>query len=58
MANDELGYFVPEYDFRVAPTRSMLPKPKGGHYEETNSVGRSATALVMEAAGSLVESGR
>ncbi|MBI5629447.1 MAG: hypothetical protein HY921_01035 [Elusimicrobia bacterium] len=47
LANDELGYIVPEYDFQVTPSRSMLPHPKGTHYEETNSIGPSATRIIL-----------
>jgi len=54
LANDELGYIVPDYDFQAAPTRSMLPKPKGTHYEETNSIGRRATGIILGAAESLL----
>lgn len=49
LANDELGYLVPEYDFKVAPTRSLTPKPAGTHYEETNSIGPRATKIVLDA---------
>ncbi|MBI4386766.1 MAG: neutral/alkaline non-lysosomal ceramidase N-terminal domain-containing protein [Elusimicrobia bacterium] len=49
LANDELGYIIPSYDFIATPTRSMLPKPKGHHYEETNSIGPSATAILLKA---------
>lgn len=49
LANDELGYIVPEYDFIATPSRTMSPRPKGHHYEETNSVGRSATPLLIGA---------
>lgn len=54
LANDEIGYIVPEYDFQVAPTRSMTPKPPGTHYEETNSIGRRATGILLKAAGELL----
>ena len=54
LANDELGYLVPSYDFQVAPTRSMTPKPAGTHYEETNSIGPSATRIVLDAADELL----
>lgn len=49
LANDEIGYIVPEYDFQIAPTRSLTPKPEGTHYEETNSIGRRATPILLEA---------
>lgn len=53
-ANDELGYIVPEYDFQAARTRFMLPKPQGTHYEETNSIGPRATAIILRAAQALI----
>ena len=55
LANDELGYLVPSYDFQAAPSRTMLPQPRGTHYEETESVGRSATGLVLEAFDDLLK---
>ncbi|HBL16371.1 MAG TPA: hypothetical protein DD417_06325 [Elusimicrobia bacterium] len=56
LANDEIGYIVPEYDFQTAPTRTMLPRPPGTHYEETNSIGRSAAPLLLDAARELLSS--
>ncbi|HAH06922.1 MAG TPA: hypothetical protein DCM05_10415 [Elusimicrobia bacterium] len=55
-ANDEVGYFVPEYDFKAASNRAMHPRPAGDHYEETNSLGPRAAGLVLEAARSLLVS--
>lgn len=55
LANDEIGYIVPEYDFQVAPTRSMTPRPPGTHYEETNSIGRRATGILLRAAEELLQ---
>lgn len=49
LANDELGYFIPRYDFEVAGNREMAPQPPGTHYEETNSIGPSSTALILKA---------
>ncbi len=46
LANDEIGYIVPAYDFKVTPTRSMSPEPSGTHYNETNSIGPSAEELL------------
>ncbi|MFA6004391.1 MAG: hypothetical protein WC881_10015, partial [Elusimicrobiota bacterium] len=54
MANDELGYIVPGYDFKTTPTMFMTPRPVGDHYEETNSIGPSATAILLDAARSLL----
>ncbi|MCM2304309.1 MAG: hypothetical protein NDJ72_06370 [Elusimicrobia bacterium] len=57
LANDMLGYMVPEYDFKIRPSKSMLPRYPG-HYEETNSIGVSATAILTEAAARLLEEPR
>ncbi|MDX6767998.1 MAG: hypothetical protein SF051_00585, partial [Elusimicrobiota bacterium] len=55
LANDELGYVLPAYDFKANPSLSMTPKPAGHHYEETNSIGPSATPILTEAADRLLE---
>lgn len=55
LANDELGYLVPNYDFKVTPTKSMLPRLPGHHYEETNSIGPSSTQIVVDAAVRLLK---
>jgi hypothetical protein len=55
LANDELGYMLPLYDFKANPSLSMTPKPAGHHYEETNSIGPSATGILVEAARRLLE---
>ncbi|MFA6092784.1 MAG: hypothetical protein WCU88_11460 [Elusimicrobiota bacterium] len=52
-ADDEIGYIVPEYDFKTGPGR-LLPRPPGHHYEETNSLGPRSTAILLEAAKKLV----
>jgi hypothetical protein len=52
LANDELGYLLPEYDFKTRGTLTMLPRMPG-HYEETNSIGRSATGIIAAAAAEL-----
>ncbi|MDE2141693.1 MAG: hypothetical protein KGJ84_04705 [Elusimicrobia bacterium] len=55
LANDELGYVMPTYDFKVSPTKSMLPRLPGNHYEETNSIGPSATKILVGAAARLLQ---
>jgi hypothetical protein len=55
ISNDMLGYLIPGYDFKAAPSRSMLPEPPGEHYEETNSVGKSATNIILKAARELLK---
>lgn len=57
LANDELGYLVPQYDFKVRPSKSLLPRYPG-HYEETNSIGPAATAILTEAAARLLKEPR
>lgn len=57
LGNDELGYLVPEYDFKVRTSKSLLPRWPG-HYEETNSIGRSATKILTGAAAKLLEQKR
>lgn len=39
LGNDELGYLVPEYDYKVHESAPFFSEPPGDHYEETNSVG-------------------
>jgi len=55
LANDELGYFVPDYDFKAAATRTMLPQSRGDHYEETESLGPSATGILLSAYDELLK---
>ncbi|MEK7470161.1 MAG: hypothetical protein AAB074_22555 [Planctomycetota bacterium] len=50
LANDELGYILPEYDFQVNEKSATLePHPPGDHYEETNSLGKETAKRVMDA---------
>ena len=49
LANDELGYVVPAYDFLLHETNPWFDEPEGDHYEETNSLGpQTATLLDAE----------
>jgi hypothetical protein len=57
LANDELGYLVPVYDFKVRPSKSLLPRWPG-HYEETNSIGPSATKILTDSAARLLSEPR
>ncbi|MCX5793935.1 MAG: hypothetical protein NTY77_00380 [Elusimicrobia bacterium] len=57
LANDELGYIMPEYDFKVRNNLTMTPRLPGDHYEETNSVGPSAAPLLLRAARDLLGAG-
>ncbi|MFA6316092.1 MAG: neutral/alkaline non-lysosomal ceramidase N-terminal domain-containing protein [Elusimicrobiota bacterium] len=55
LANDEIGYLVPEYDFKIRDNLTLLPRLPGHHYEETNSIGRSATGIVTDSARRLMQ---
>lgn len=50
LANDELGYLLPEDEF-IYPANPFKP---GDHYEETNSIGKEAGPAVIAAAQSLL----
>ena len=39
LANDEIGYFIPPYDFVVADVGPYIFEADGDHYEETYSLG-------------------
>jgi len=54
LANDEIGYLVPDYDFKVQDSLLMLRRPPGDHYEETNSIGPSATHILLKEARRLL----
>lgn len=55
LANDELGYIVPAYDFKTRGSKLMLPRMPGHHYEETNSIGPSVTRILIESAKKLLQ---
>ncbi|PWB74400.1 MAG: hypothetical protein C3F07_07680 [Anaerolineales bacterium] len=50
LANDELGYILPEEDFKY-PWNPFRP---GKHYEETNSIGKGIAPSVMDGLKSLL----
>lgn len=52
LANDELGYLIPDYNYILHPTSPYLNEAPGDHYEETNSLGISARRVIV---GSLEE---
>jgi hypothetical protein len=54
LADDELGYLLPSDEF-VFPRNPFRP---GGHYEETMSLSRWTTPLLMEAWAALLAPGR
>lgn len=47
LGNDELGYFVPDYDFELHERSPYFDQPPGDHYEETNGPGPDATGIVL-----------
>ncbi len=53
LAGDEIGYIIPGYDFKIRSNALMLPRLPG-HYEETNSIGPSATSIILDAARELL----
>lgn len=48
LTNDELGYFVPPYDFQLADTFPYIDEAPGDHYEETNSLGPRTVPKLLE----------
>lgn len=54
LANDELGYIIPEFLFETHPTNPYLDEAEGDHYEETNSVGPQMEREVIGALDALL----
>ena len=46
LGNDELGYIVPEYDFKLNADKPWLEEAEGDHYEETNSLNPTMASTV------------
>jgi hypothetical protein len=46
LAQDEIGYIVPTYDFKLHEASPWLEEPLGDHYEETNSIGPDSHPLM------------
>jgi hypothetical protein len=55
LGNDEIGYLIPSYDYKLHELNPYLDEPEGDHYEETNSVGPSATPRILDMATQLIE---
>ncbi|MHB8873307.1 MAG: hypothetical protein ACYC8T_06440 [Myxococcaceae bacterium] len=49
LANDELGYLIPPYDYKLDAAKPFFDQAPGDHYEETNSLGPSAVPTLLEA---------
>ncbi len=54
LGNDEIGYIVPSYDYKLDEESPYLSEPEGDHYEETNSLGPETSDRVVEAVGTLL----
>lgn len=54
LANDEVGYIIPEYNFVVAEAGAYIFEADGDHYEETNSLGPQTAGLITESIERLV----
>ncbi len=54
LANDELGYLIPPYDYLLDASFPYFQEAPGNHYEETNSLGPSAAPALLEAYGKLL----
>lgn len=48
LCQDEIGYLVPPYDFKVADVAAYIEQAEGDHYEETNSIGPVAVPRMLE----------
>jgi len=48
MANDEIGYIVPSWNYELDPVDPYYEEAAGDHYEETNSIGPKVEAEIVE----------
>ncbi len=55
LGNDELGYIIPQYDFKLSDSVPWFSEAPGDHYEETNSLGPHIAGLVDQNADFLIE---
>ena len=46
LANDELGYIIPAYNFELGEPMPWLDEAEGDHYEETNSLGPDMASII------------
>ncbi len=54
LANDELGYIIPDYNYKLDDGSPYLDEAEGDHYEETNSLGIDATSRFIPALEALI----
>ena len=55
LGNDEVGYIVPKYNFKLADVGPYIIEAQGDHYEETNSLGPETAELIDQQVVRLVE---
>ena len=55
LGNDEVGYIIPSYNYKLHESTPYLQEPDGDHYEETNSLGPQTTPLIEAAVIELLE---
>jgi hypothetical protein len=48
LGQDELGYFVPAYDFVLSETEPYLEEAPGDHYEETRGIGSAVVDMIRD----------
>ena len=55
LGQDEVGYILPNFDFKVDPDSPYISSPPGDHYEETNSLGPRCHDQVVEPLTELIQ---
>ena len=55
LGNDEVGYLVPEYDYKLHESAPFFSEAEGDHYEETNSLGPQAVPRIRTVLDRLIE---
>jgi hypothetical protein len=55
LGNDELGYIVPPYNFKLNQAAPYILEDFGDHYEETNSLGVDTAPKILEEAAILID---
>lgn len=55
LMNDEVGYFVPPYNYELSATNPYFDQAPGDHYEETNGLGPNAVPTLLEAYKGVVD---
>ena len=55
LANDEIGYIIPRYNFELHEDAPYIGEAEGDHYEETRSLGPDTEELLMKQALRLLD---